>query len=858
MANGSDTTCTGLFLDNGGAGLYSSNQNLTKTFCSNTAGSVVSVVFTAFSTQASFDELCIYDGPSTASTLIGCYSGNNTLIGKTFKSSTGCLTFNFTSDGSNNLNGWSASISCRYSCQTINPIVSSITPVPDATPLKVIKLCKGGIVNFTGSASFPQSGTYYNQSVASSSFKWKTGDGFVINGATGSHTFNTSGTFDVNLIVTDTIGCEKAEHAARVVISETPKFKGVNYLPNDTICFGDSNLVQISTVFVPFTPPSLSAGDTTFLPDGTGVAYSDTINISVFDPTAIYQANFLKNIYVNMEHSYIGDIEIRLICPNNQSVVLKEYPGALGTHLGEPVDPPVAPVPLNPGVGYDYIFPTSPAIYNTMVNESGKYQHNYTDVLGNNYLNEFYLPAGEYTSFQNINTQLAGCPLNGNWIIRVTDNVSIDNGYIFRWGLDFDSLIRPPSSISTILPVKDSSWWTSASLSWLVVNDSTIGTSPLIPGNHQYTYHIKDNFGCTHDTTVDVFVHNKPKSNAGTDFTTCLLSHQLTPIPTPLATNSLWTYYTSSGTATSTITTPLTPNANTLVTEYVSYNYILNEIVNGCPTYPDTVEITHVQLQNTIDISIDDDSICLPQLVTFTNNSDMTFYDSVYWEFGDGNTSNSQGTASYSYAYDSCFDLKVTLVNNLGCQVDSTIEDIVCAFRTPIANFIYNPLEPIVPETNVNFENKSSYFTNSLWRFSNLGFSFLENPSFQFPNTDGGFYPVTLIVINEGKCIDSITKIVEIKNTLNIYIPNSFTPNNDGINDKFSVSFNNNSIDKYTIRIFNRWGETLFTSHDLNFEWDGTYEGEEVPSGGYIWRITGKDIFFDNVIEKTGHINLIR
>ena len=858
MANGSDTTCTGTFLDNGGTGLYTANQNLTKTFCSNTPGSVVSVTFTSFMTEASFDELCIYDGASTSATLIGCYSGTGTLNGKTFTSSTGCLTFNFTSNGSTHLNGWSANISCKFSCQTINGVVSSILPTPDTSALKVIKLCKGDIVNFSGSATFPQSGTYYTQSVSSSSFKWKTGDGFVINGATGNHTFNTSGTFDVNLVVTDSLGCESFTHAARVVISETPKFIGVNYLPNDTICFGDSNIVQINSLFVPFTPPSLQAGDTTFLPDGTGVAYSDTININVFDPTATYQANFLNKIFIDIEHSYLGDLEIRLICPNNQSVVLKQYPGALGTFLGEPVDPPVAPSPLDPGVGYIYNFPTTTPVYNTMVNEAGKYRYNYTDVLGYTYANQFYLPAGDYTSFQNINTQLIGCPLNGNWVIRVTDNVSIDDGYIFKWGLDFDSLIRPPSTITTILPVKDSSWWTSSSFSWMTLNDSTIGTNPLTPGTHQYTYHIRDNFGCTHDTTVDVFVHNKPKSNAGTDFTTCLLSYQLSPVATPLATSSNWTYYASTGTANSVLANSATYNTNTTVNEYVTYNYILSEIVNGCPTYPDTVEIIHVQLQNTIDISVDDDSICLPQMVTFTNNSDMTYYDSVYWEFGDGNSSNTQGTASYSYAYDSCFDLKVTLVNTLGCKVDSVIEDIVCAFRTPIADFFYNPLVPVVPNTRVDFTNTSLYYTNSLWRFSNLGYSFLQDPYFEFPKTEGGDYPVTLMVINEGGCIDSITRIINIKNTLNIFIPNSFTPNSDGVNDKFFVHFNNESVEKYTVHIFNRWGELMFTSHELDFEWDGTYNGELAPEGVYIWKITGKDIFFDKVFDKTGHIMLIR
>lgn len=859
MTTRSDTTCSGTFYDNGGLGLYSNSANFTQTFCSNTAGSVIKVNFTTFQTEAGLDNLAIYDGPTTASPLLGVYSGNGTLNGVSFKSSTGCLTFNFTSDASVALNGWVATFTCEYACQSFIVDPDSTLPLPDTS--NEIKVCVGTPVSMYGNASYPNSGNYYNQMNSTSTFEWKTGDGFTIPGQNATHTFNMPGIFDISLVVTDTIGCKEYKKGARVVVSNTPNFKNVSYFPNDTICFGDTAIITLSDsgLFTPFTPPVLNAAGVTFLPDGNGVSYRDTIPVSIFSPLATFGTGYLQGIYLNMEHSYLGDLEIRLTCPNGNSAVLKQALGGANTHLGEPVDPPAAvPVPLNPGIGYTYEFTHRSPTYGTMVNESGVYQHTYTDVIGTLYTAQDYLPAGTYTPFQNMNTQLNGCPLNGNWIITVTDNIPIDNGYIFHWGLKFDSLIRPPNAVSTITGVRDSSIWTSTSSILTTIGDTSVITSPLTSGVHSFNYKIFDNFGCEHDTTVDLYVKPKPKSDAGIDFVTCRLDYQLSPIPTPNNNSSQWSYYSSSPTGNSVITTPGIYNANTVVNEFSTFNYILTEIADGCPTYPDTVTIQHIEAINTIDISVNKDTICIPEQITFTNISDMTYFDSIYWEFGDGNTSNSQGSASHTYNTVNCFNLKVTLVNSLGCTVDSTLTDIVCAYPTPIANYSYTPFEAIVPETEIFFTNLSSGATIYVWDFAGLATSTLRDDSYEFPKTEGGSYPVTLTVSNEGGCTDQVIKNIIIKNPLSIWIPTSFTPNGDGLNETFKVVFNNDAVTKYSLRIFNRWGETLFYSEDPNFEWDGTIDGEKAPIGVYIWQINGKEEFETESFTKFGHVTLTR
>lgn len=180
----------------------------------------------------------------------------------------------------------------------------------------------------------------------------------------------------------------------------------------------------------------------TYLPDGTGVSYTSTIPQSDFAAgQTITNASQIVSICANMEHSYLGDMTITITCPNNQSVTLKQYPGAGNTYLGEPIDMGVHGDQPFPGVGYDYCWSMSP-MYGTMVAESNSYFYSYTDVEGNTYTNHSYLPAGSYMPAQSF-AGLVGCPLNGDWTITVTDNLAIDNGYIFSWLINFDPSVYP-------------------------------------------------------------------------------------------------------------------------------------------------------------------------------------------------------------------------------------------------------------------------------------------------------------------------------------------------------------------------------------------------------------------------------
>lgn len=858
MTSGTVNTCSGTFYDNGGLGLYLNNSNVTQTFCGNTPGTTIRASFTTFQVDA-LDQLMIYDGPTTFSPLIGVYTGSS-LTGISLTGTTGCLTFRFVSNGFTALNGWSATLSCAFACQPFTPIADSLSVMPDTSVDKIVRLCIGDALFMSGSANYSNNGTFYNQSDATSTFKWRTGDGFTYTTKNVNHVFTIPGIFDIHLEVTDTNGCVALTKIARALISIPPTFKNAKIFPSDSICLGDTAILTISDsgLFIPFQPPALNNAGVTFLPDGSGVSYSDVIPVSIFAPTATFGTGYLKGIYVNMEHSYLGDLEITISCPNGQVARLKEYPGGGGTFLGEPIDQGFGATSV-PGIGYTYEFTNFSPTYGTMVAENANHQQTFTDLAGTTYTNVNYLPAGTYTPFQNLSTQLAGCPLNGNWTITITDNLGSDDGYIFFWGLNFDTTIRPPASTSqVILGVRDSSIWTSTSPIINVLGDTSTLTSPTVPGIHQYTYQIYDNFGCTHDTTLSLYVRPKPVSNAGADSSTCLLSNQLQGVTMPRSTANTWSWYSDNPTGSSAINNTNIYNPTTVVNEYGTYYYILEETVDGCQTTPDTVEIEYIEVVNTISVLIENDTLCLPENAVFVNTSDMTEFDSILWSFGDGRSSRNQGSVTHDYENPGCYDLTVTLVNSLGCTVDSVLTNIVCAFPSPFADFSSNPFEPIVPQTLINFTNLSSGATSYVWEVAGLDTSNLTDYSYEFPKVDGGSYLVTLTATNEGGCVDDITKTIEIKNPLNYFIPSAFTPNDDGLNDEFKVVFNNNLITEYSFIIFNRWGEVIFFSLDPDEAWDGKFEGELVPEGIYVYKIKGKEKQQLDGFEKFGQVSVLR
>ena len=75
---------------------------------------------------------------------------------------------------------------------------------------------------------------------------------------------------------------------------------------------------------------------------------------------------------------------------------------------------------------------------------------------------------------------------------------------------------------------------------------------------------------------------------------------------------------------------------------------------------------------------------------------------------------------------------------------------------------------------------------------------------------------------------------------VNLTLPNAFSPNGDGVNDQFCIQGWNDCIQSFRIMIFNRWGEKVFETTDINKGWDGTYKGQLMNTDVFVYRLEGK------------------
>ncbi|WP_245890709.1 T9SS type B sorting domain-containing protein [Nonlabens xylanidelens] len=444
------------------------------------------------------DVVTIYDGDSTAAAVLGTITDTTAAAGL-FQASaanpTGCLTVRFVSDGSGVSSGWRARRTCFDPCQTITTAITT-TPAMDADG--ILRICQGDTVTFDGSATFSVDGT-------GATYEWDLANGNGLNmGQIQTETYTAPGIYQTRFIVTDSSGCTDRDEIDLIVqVSTDPDFTGT--MADDTVlCFGESTtlrgVVSAEEFAIPVSPPVTGL---TFLPDGSGVSYVTCIDVDLFAPGAlIASASDLADIFVNLEHSWVNDLEIILTAPNGTSVILLPNPnGGGGIYFGQAVDDTSG----TPGVGFDYIFTERATATQTLQQA--------IPAVGN----AQPIPAGEYlpeTAFSG----LIGSPLNGQWCLTITDNLGADDGYIFFWGLNFDPAIIP--SELSFTPLETTAAW-QANPDIAMNTGSIVTVTPSMQGLNCYDYVFTDNHGCSYTEQVCIDVVAPILSGAPNDIVIC-------------------------------------------------------------------------------------------------------------------------------------------------------------------------------------------------------------------------------------------------------------------------------------------------------------------------------------------------
>ncbi|MGB6034982.1 MAG: gliding motility-associated C-terminal domain-containing protein [Cryomorphaceae bacterium] len=480
-------------------------------------------------------QLFIYDGNSIAGDLLGAFNTTTHPAGVTVTGTGICLTIEFISGENSSGAGFTGTFTC---VQPLQPFDFSFSTFPESIEFDdledpAIPICFTDSIVISTLTNYPLSdagGNGYTQSDESSFFSYTMGDGTIYTGeglTEITHTYQDPFGYLVTVTIVDTLGQVETRELF-VLIAPKPTFS--NLVVEDSLCIGEETVITggVEDGDLVGVSPSTSAilgggilGEQLYLPDGNNENYETSITIDDFPPgLEITSINDFVNFCVTMEHSYLGDLEMMLTCPNGTSINIFNantgdglFPGGFGgagTYLGQPLDNENQEAV--PGIGYSYCF-----FDDAELGELGEEFNTNTVAVtepsaGTSVAPGTYLPEESFSNF-------IGCPVNGDWTLTVRDNITQDDGFIFNWSIFFDPLIDP-NTVYFSPDVVEVFWNENDDI--VSSDGASITVQPSQPGNNSFVFNAIDEFGCEHDTVINVYI--RPEVNIENSLA-CDLTH---------------------------------------------------------------------------------------------------------------------------------------------------------------------------------------------------------------------------------------------------------------------------------------------------------------------------------------------
>ena len=289
--------------------------------------------------------------------------------------------------------------------------------------------------------------------------------------------------------------------------------------------------------------------------------------------------------------------------------------------------------------------------------------------------------------------------------------------------------------------------------------------------------------------------------------------------------------------------------------------YITATDSNGCISNSNLIDV-NVYPNPQANFIIDGE--CFGSSTLFIDSSMISSGDILEWKwsFGDQNY-DSGSVVNHLYNSIGIYNVELNIESEFGC-IDSINKNLQI-FHVPKAEFTFKPTQVSILNPSVNFINNSINSSTILWDFGDSTFSYAENPTHNYLNP--GTYDVTLVVEDSNSCIDSVSHNVSVFYDFILYVPQSFTPNQDGINETFiPKGLRFQKFRSYEFTIYNRWGEIIFKTNDVNAYWDGRsmnrdyvnfHVNDLVEEGFYTWSIIIQDEI-GALRKKYGKVFLIR
>jgi gliding motility-associated-like protein len=240
---------------------------------------------------------------------------------------------------------------------------------------------------------------------------------------------------------------------------------------------------------------------------------------------------------------------------------------------------------------------------------------------------------------------------------------------------------------------------------------------------------------------------------------------------------------------------------------------------------------------------------CVPLTVSFSQAaSNGIFYS---WNFGDGSPLTNVPQPTHVYDQVGTYQVQFTAVGIGGCE-DTDQSTTITVAEPPRAEFVSDPTFPAVlplPNGLVHFQDRTDHANSWMWDFGDGVRSSEPNPSHTF--TEAGTYQVSLTVSSAEGCMNTVTHGPYVIVAPDLFIPNVFSPNGDGVNDLFVVNYTGDQA--FTLTIMDRWGVNLYQSNNKTKGWDGkNQKSQDVTDGVYYYVVTA------GTREFTGTVTLVR
>ena len=241
---------------------------------------------------------------------------------------------------------------------------------------------------------------------------------------------------------------------------------------------------------------------------------------------------------------------------------------------------------------------------------------------------------------------------------------------------------------------------------------------------------------------------------------------------------------------------------------------------------------------------------CAGHPIGFANASINS--SSYEWWFGDG-SSSSDDQPLHTYGSAGTFDVTLIATGDGDCTDTLRIDGAAIINPSPIADFDHDTLSSL--RNAIRFINHSEGAISFEWHLGDGETTTEMHPIHIFP-ADGGAFHVCLVAVNEFTCTDTLCRTVLVESDPVIHVPNTFTPNDDGLNDVLFPVLNGFSGWDYRFSVFDRWGKEIYRTNDRGAGWNGRLNGADAPIDVYVWQVVlERD---GDARDFLGHVSLLR